>query len=607
MSVASGWKGNAAAELGDETSPQPRLCFSTLKHSPAPGATTCSPAQRSKRSGSGFGLRCCLPLGLCLGAIVSFAPALAQTAPRDLARPGSDFLQPAPTPAPVSPTESVPVTPPSPTPAAPASSPVEIPVRQIEVIGSTVFTPAELAAVTSPYEGRSLTLEQLRQIADAITQLYLNRGYITSRAVLVDQQITDGRVQFRVIEGSLEAIEIEGARRVRPAYIRSRVRLGGKTPLNQSDLEDQLRLLRLDPLFTNVEASLRAGSGLGQSILTVRVTEANPWIASLSIDNFSPPSVGSERLGAVLGYRNLTGNGDMLLGSIYHSTTSGSDLFDLSYQIPVNAMNGTLQLRAAPERFRITDPQFADLDIHGSSDLYEVSFRQPLVRSPREEFALSLGFTYRDGRTLVGGTTTDSSTTSVIRFGQDYVHRDPQGAWALRSQFNFGTGLFDATTSGSPNGLFFSWLGQVQRVQILDQSNLLILQLDGQLTPDALLPSQQFVIGGGQSLRGYRQNARLGDNGFRFSAEDRIAVQRDESGKPTLQVAPFIDLGAVWNSDRTLSSRQNFLAGIGAGLLWEPLPNFNLRVDYAVPLVDLRDRGHNAQDEGFYFSVGYQF
>jgi hemolysin activation/secretion protein len=99
--------------------------------------------------------------------------------------------------------------------------------------------------------------------------------------------------------------------------------------------------LRIDPLFKNIEASLRAGSGVGQSILVVRVTEANPLEASLGVDNYSPPSVGSERLGVNLRYRNVTGLGDEIAGSYYHTTTSGADIFDFSYRVPLNAMNGT--------------------------------------------------------------------------------------------------------------------------------------------------------------------------------------------------------------------------------------------------------------------------
>ncbi len=526
------------------------------------------------------------------------------------------FLQPAPTPAPTTPEPEEPILPtPTPTPS-PETPPVRISVRKIQVSGSTIFSQDELNRIIQKYEGREVTLEELRGVADAITQLYIDRGYITSRAVLVDQTIADGIVQIRVIEGSVERIEIEGTRRLNRGYVRSRVRLGAGTPLNTAQLEEQLRLLRTNPLLENIEANLRSGSSLGQSILRVRVTEADQFSSNFSVDNYSPPSVGSERLGVNLTYRNLTGLGDEIFASYYRSATGGSNALDFAYRIPLNAKEGTLQLRAAPNWFEVTAPEFDELDINGDSQLYEISFRQPLIRSVRQEFALSIGFTFQDGQTFIGdnpfgfGIGPDEegrSRTSTFKFGQDYIRRDAMGATAVRSQFSFGTSLFDATTNPDPipDARFFSWLGQIQRVQRLSESNLLILQADVQLTPNSLLPSQQFVIGGGQSLRGYRQNIRSGDNGFRFSIEDRITLQKDADGAAILQVAPFIDFGSVWNvsNNPNSSSDQRFLAGVGLGLLWQPIPKVNLRLDYAYPLINLSDRGENAQDSGFYFQV----
>ena len=542
------------------------------------------------------------------------APDIPQT------DPNSDrFPQSPPTPSPLPPDTQQPVQPsPDPTPE-PAPTTDTIQVNKIEVTGSTVFGSNQLDPIIKPVEGRTVTLAQLRAVADQITQLYLDRGDITTRAILVDQNITDGVVQIRVIEGKIERIDVEGTRHVNPDYVRSRVALGAKPPLNTGKLEDQLRLLRADPLFENVEASLRSGSAPGQSIVVVRVTEANRFQANVGVDNSSPPSVGGERFGTSLLYRNLTGLGDQIAASYNRTWTGGADTFDFSYRVPVNAMNGTLELRYAPNRNHITLPPFDTFDIKGNSDLYEISYRQPLKRSPREEFALSLGLTHQDGQTFLGATPTPFtigtesngvSRTSVIKFGQDYVRRSVNGAWGMRSLFSLGTGLLDATLNPEPipDSRFFSWLGQVQRVQILSEDNFLIVQGDLQLTPNSLLPSEQFVIGGAQSVRGFRQNARGGDNGLRFSVEDRITIQRDEAGSPTMFLAPFFDLGWVWNkSDNpNVLQDQTFLAGAGLGLLWKPLPRLNLRIDYGLPLVNLRDRGTNAQDEGFYFNVNYQ-
>ncbi|WP_375477638.1 ShlB/FhaC/HecB family hemolysin secretion/activation protein [uncultured Nostoc sp.] len=502
--------------------------------------------------------------------------------------------------------------------------PQRIRVRKIQVVGSTVFNENDFNPVVKPFEERDLTLEEIRQAADAVTQLYLNKGYINSRAIPDTQQSStaDGVVVIRVLEGRLTEINIEGTRRLK-SYIRSRIQLGAGIPLNTGKLEEQLKLLRLDPLFTNVEARLRPTGKVGQSILVVRVEEANPLTGSLGVDNYSPPSIGAERLGVELRDRNLIGMGDELAGSYYHTLSGGSDVFDFSYQVPVNAMNGKVQIRAAFNRNEITEPPFDAFDIKANQDLYEINYRQPLMRSPREEFALSLGFTYQDGQTFlfdnlatpfgIGPDINGVSRTSVIKFGQDYLKRDPQGAWFLRSQFNFGVDILDATINNHPipDGRFFSWLGQVQRVQQLSNDNLLLIQADLQLTPDSLLPSQQFVIGGGQSVRGYRQNIRSGDNGFRVAIEDRFTVQRNESGLSTIQLAPFLDMGAVWNQSDNPNPlpNQTFLVGAGLGLLWNQamgIDHLFLRLDYGFPFIDLSDRGNNAQDDGFYFSLRYQ-
>jgi len=192
------------------------------------------------------------------------------------------------------------------------------------------------------------------------------------------------------------------------------------------------------------------------------------------------------------------------------------------------------------------------------------------------------------------------------------LSRDQQGAWSFRSQFSLGTGLLSATINQPPlpDSRFVSWLGQFQRVQRIDQGNhLLIFQFDIQLTPDSLLPSEQFVLGGGQNIRGYRQNIRSGDNGFRFAVEDRIAIQRNAAGIPTLQLIPSVNLGSIWNSDNNPNPQpsQNFLVSVGMGVLWNPVPNITIRVDYAPPIINLDDRGGNIQDNGLYFSAGYSF
>jgi hemolysin activation/secretion protein len=486
-------------------------------------------------------------------------------------------------------------------------------VKTIDITGNTIFTTEELSVFTKPLEGKSITLSELRAAVDEITKFYVSKGYLSSRAILGNQEVVDGRVTIQVLEGTVEEIKVEGNRRIPSSYIIDRIKSGVGTPLKADVLEDRLRLLQLDSSFEKVEAALSPGSSAGKSLLTVRVKEAKQAFFGVTSDNYSPPVVGSERYGVFTGFRSSFAPGDQFFASYNRSTSGGANVLDFLYKVPVNAMDGSVQLRVSPSWNKITDKEIGSIfDIDGNSQLYELTYRQPLKRTFREEFALSGGFALQNGETTIDnipGFDTDNKVR-VLKFGQDYLKRDALGVWSAKSQFNLGLDIFDATDNTDPfaDGQFFSWIGQLQRVQRFNANNVLIAQFDVQLSPDALLPSQQFIIGGGQSVRGFRQNARFGDNGIRFSLENRTVVARNGEGVATIQVAPFIDLGTVWNSgDNPIPSPdERFLAGAGLGLILQPVKGLNMRFDYAFPFREVAEKNDNLQDKAFYFSLSYQ-
>ena len=135
--------------------------------------------------------------------------------------------------------------------------------------------------------------------------------------------------------------------------------------------------------------------------------------------------------------------------------------------------------------------------------------------------------------------------------------------------------------------------------------NRLIAQLGFQLSPHTLLFSEQFDIGGANSVRGYRNALRSGDNGWRMSLEGQVPLIQGKNARSVLEVKPFVDLGGVWNNPGHPSGPvyQGLLAGLGVGLLWQPTENIGLSIDYGFPLVSVWDRSSGFQDSGFYFSL----
>ncbi|URR34623.1 ShlB/FhaC/HecB family hemolysin secretion/activation protein [Thermosynechococcus sp. HN-54] len=535
-----------------------------------------------------------------------------------------DIQPPLPDPAPLSPTPAPVLEPPSSLPSpTPETETILIPVQKIIVEGSTVFGPAEFDPILKPLEGRQVTLAELQGAADAITKLYLEKGYLTSRAVLGEQVARDGVITIQVLEGRLEEIRIEGNKGILQRYIRSRIALGAGVPLNSNRLEEQLRLLRTDPLFANLSASLRPGTTPQDSILVVRVVPANWFNAAFGLDNNSPPAIAPNRATVFLGHSNLSGRGDSIYGSYAIGNNLGtfdwgaSNTVEFGYSLPLNALNGTFTIRTVQADSEITrPPALAAFDIRSESAIYQASFRQPVIRNIREELAFGIGFLMQSGQTFVLGVPTSISigsdpsgysATRVLELTQEYIRRDTQGAWVFRSQFNFGLPIFGATENPSPtpDGTFFSWLGQGQRLQRLWADNFLILRTDVQLSPNSLLPFHQFVIGGPLSVRGYSTNALSGDNGLRFSGEARFPVLRTANRRPLISLGPLFDLGVVWNNSRNPAGAvpNNVIAGLGLGLLVQPTPNLDIQFQYAAPLIDLPGQTRSLQSDGIYFTL----
>ncbi|WP_292843233.1 ShlB/FhaC/HecB family hemolysin secretion/activation protein [Nostoc sp. NMS8] len=504
---------------------------------------------------------------------------------------------------------------PQPSPESPDTTFDNLFVSRFEVVGSTVFSSKELTDLLKDYTGRNITFTELLQARSAITNLYIKNGYISSAAVIPPQNPENGVVKIQVIEGSLEDIKVNGIKHLYPSYISDRIGLATTAPLNINRLLEGLRLLQLDPLIENISADLQAGTSPGKNVLEVTIIEAKTLSVSALIDNNRSPSVGSVRRQIELREANLLGFGDAL--QVGYTNTDASNRFDFNYTIPLNPRNGTLSLAYGTSNSSVIEPPFDQLDIQANSSYYELTYRQPIFQQSREEFALGLTLSHQQTQTKLGidniggfplspGADDQGKTrVSAIRFFQDWVERDERQVLAARSQFSLGVGVLDATINdSSPDSNFFSWRGQGQWTRLLAPDTLLIMRGDIQLSERPLLPLEQIGIGGQQTVRGYRQDALLTDNGVLFSTELRLPILKTQQSGGVLQLTPFIDMGVAWNNGNNNNSDSNTLIGTGLGLLWQE-GDFSARIDYGIPLISIDTEKRTLQDNGIYFSIRY--
>jgi hemolysin activation/secretion protein len=158
-----------------------------------------------------------------------------------------------------------------------------------------------------------------------------------------------------------------------------------------------------------------------------------------------------------------------------------------------------------------------------------------------------------------------------------------------------------------PDGTFVAWLGQLQWVRRFDSlwGIETLFRTDLQLSTQPLLGLEQFAVGGHATVRGYRENQVVRDQGVVSSIEVRIPVWRSVEGQPIVQLAPFFDIGHSWNKKRPTDGPRT-LPSFGIGLRWAVTRFIHAEIYWGQNINDVYGSG-NLQDHGVQFSVRTSF
>ena len=572
----------------------------------------------------------------------------AQVMPSD-STPPSNNLDVIPTPVPIPPTgEPDDFSEPQPLPPldnlldkTPEATPPQTPlqdsditfvIEEFQIEGNTAFSDEEIKTqVLNDYMGKPISFSDLLEIETRITELYSENGYINSGALIPPQTAKENKLTIQVIEGSIEEPEIEVEGRLSEEYVKARLQRGTKTPFNINELQEALQLLQLNPLIERINAELSVGTSRNRWRLDIEVDQADAFEPSLFANNSRTPSVGSFQRGIVLRHNNFARGGEEI--AFAYRNTDGSNDYDFDFTLPFNSLNGTINFGYRFIDSDIIEPPFDSLRINSQTDEYELTIRQPVILRATDrstqELALGLEFSRQANSTTIfdsqiqdnvpfplsrgaeeNPNAEDLGQTKVIalRFFQDWTRRTRSDVLAARSQFSLGLDAFDATINeGQPDGEFFAWRGQLQWVRLLDtESNItVLLRSDIQLTPDELVALEQFSVGGVDSVRGYRQDSLLGDNGIIFSGELRLPFIRWNDNQSSVALIPFTDFGTVWSDEEDDNREEDTVFSIGLGLQLDINNRLNARLDWGIPLVDVEDRDRTLQEDGIYFSLEY--
>jgi hemolysin activation/secretion protein len=491
-------------------------------------------------------------------------------------------------------------------------------VAHIVLEGVTVLPAPVLSQIVGPYEGRVVTIDELNALRRELTEAYIQRGYINSGVVIPDQEVVDGIVVLREVRGKLAKINIAGVGRLSRSFVSRRLSGAAKQPLQIHDLQKTLELLQQESMIQRVNARLLPGLLPGEAELEVTVKAAQPFQVVVGTDNRRSASTGGEQVTLSLAHLNLTGRGDVLSADMGFSEGRGTGI--ASYSLPISAGNTRIQAAFSTDDARIVEAPFDEIDIESKTQRAAFAITHPWVRDPARSLVSSIGIEWKHSRsTLLGvpfsfspGDHEGKSTTTVLNFGVEWTARTRNQILLLSSNLRRGLPAFNSTIHETgPDGRFTAFLGQLQYARrAAPLPGELLLRGTAQYAFDSLLGIEKMPIGGFNTVRGYRENRAVRDNGMAATIEWRIPVRRERKGAfdpLSLRIAPFADYGRSWDRNgQAFPSEPLDIYSAGIGLLWSPIAGFRADIYWAHPFKNSYRPGNNLQDKGFHFAIQYR-
>ncbi|MGD0503970.1 MAG: ShlB/FhaC/HecB family hemolysin secretion/activation protein [Steroidobacteraceae bacterium] len=465
-------------------------------------------------------------------------------------------------------------------------------VQRIEITGNTWVSTAELRALVAPSENKTLNLQYLEQIAGLITKRYQDHGYLLSRAYVPAQTLDGGTVRIAVVEARYGVASVSSnTSKVDSSFLVPYLSaLQPGQPVTETDLERSLLLLS-DVPGAVVNSVLAPGTAVGTSDIRVTAEPGAPYDARIGLDNGGNRYTGRTRATGTLDLNNPFDHGDVFSLT---GLTAGPDLDygRLGYQSLVPDGMGTTLGAAVSGLYYALGDGLSALHAHGTAITEGLTLMQPFIRGVNGNLFAQAGVEERQLRDEVDVTDihTDRRTTALtLTVAGD--HRDASGIFNFNVAFDVGQVSFENQTArdldaatARIDGTYAKLNFSAARLQTLTSSNSLYIALNGQLADKNLDSSEQFFLGGPNSVRAYDVGAVGGASGVLGSVEFRQNLPQSLPG--AWQAIAFVDSGALRVYQDAFEPGRNTasLSGAGVGLNWSTKSGWAASGGVAAPI-----------------------
>lgn len=450
---------------------------------------------------------------------------------------------------------------------------IQFKLVRIILKGNHVYSEAQLSTLYKDKVGKLITVAELQDFVQSITNYYRNNGYILSRAVLPPQHVNNGIVTIQIIEGYIDRVNVvglpKGAKPLLQAYGQ---KITQARPLHIKIMEHYLLLANEIP-GVQVKAVLEPSkTKTGASDLNL-VAATKIFSGYISHDNYGTLYIGPNQVSVGGEADSIFRPGDSTQFS-WVTATRPQELkfFQVTHSTPLGD-DGARAIFSANQS--LTRPGLIlqhILKIDGISNTFNGTLQYPLIRSRIQNLTVDAAFNYIDSRvtTLQASFPLYNDHLRTVRMGGNYDRTDSwQGSTSIAMHVEKGMDWLGATpvsqsTSGQTSrygasGHFAKIDMQLSRLQQFGTSRYsAFLVMNGQYALEPLLASEQFAFGGAaQALgRGYDPAEIIGDRGLAGSVELRMLTTPGKQFLQTAQLYAFYDAGVIWNAKQVVAQNK---------------------------------------------------
>lgn len=418
-----------------------------------------------------------------------------------------------------------------------------IAVKGVNISGLTVFRRSDFATELASLTGTCVSIGQINSALRAITNRYIARGLVTSRALVAPRPNDSGELEILIVEGQLDKIE---SRRQGSARGYSRGELATAFPgltgklLNLRDLEQGVdQLSRLQSAEPEIDIAPSSQTGMSDLIVN-RKRLASPVRAAFAVNNDGSASTGRRQATASIDADSPLGFGDFW--SVYYARSlearpdMGSEGFGAFVSIPFGY--SALTISAGRYRYesvlRASDQSFAST---GSSVNGSISLDRLLFRDARTKASVAMGLSVLDTLNRIQGIRLSTSSYRLVTGSINLRVQRRIGRGLANADLGFTRGLsiFGAqavdTGAGGPAIAFRKLEASLEYQEPLDlfgASASYSAEVRTAVALDPVFPAERFSLGGSSTVRGFRDDGISGRAGVFARQQIGIGIARRE-------------------------------------------------------------------------------